>query len=429
MKANASKKSPKAGQFPLTVTENGISVKIYKSKSKNYVTFMVVYFVLGKRKMRGFSDPGDAIEHAKQVCRDISNGDQLALELKNGDRMTYLRAVEALAPVNVSLDTAAKEYADAVGLLAGRASIMEAARDWLKRNAMSLPKISVKDAVEALEKQAEADRKSPDRQKQLKNVLDRFADNFNVPVHTITPKQVSDYLSALPLAERSRRNHRDVLGYFSRWLVLKGYLPKGADLLDGVQNYSCRKVGEISTYSPDEMGRLIAAADDRILPFIVIAGFAGLRHAEISRLDWQDIDLAEKFIEVKAEHSKVGIRRIVLIKDNLAAWLCKIAKRSGKVVTVANITKQLLKTAANTGNKEREIKPLVWKHNALRHTYISARVAECGDVPRVADEAGNSVAVIRSNYLKRIRPAQAQAWFEIAPANQDNIVELKTARA
>jgi hypothetical protein len=56
-----------------------------------------------------------------------------------------------------------------------------------------------------------------------------------------------------------------------------------------------------------------------------------------------------------------------------------------------------------------------WKHNALRHTYISARVAECGDVPRVADEAGNSPYVIRTNYLKRMRPAAAAEWFAIQP--------------
>ena len=49
---------------------------------------------------------------------------------------------------------------------------------------------------------------------------------------------------------------------------------------------------------------MIGAADDRILPMIVIGGFAGLRHAEISRLDWQDIDLEEGFIEVKASNAK-----------------------------------------------------------------------------------------------------------------------------
>jgi integrase len=162
---------------------------------------------------------------------------------------------------------------------------------------------------------------------------------------------------------------------------------------------------------------LIAAADDKILPLIVIGGFAGLRHSEIARLEWQDIDLEEGFIEVKpVEGTKSDeTRRIVPIKDNLKQFLLPLVKKNGKVLTHANTTKQLLKTADATGDTVKEIEAMAWKHNALRHTYISARVAESGDVPRVADEAGNSPHVIRTNYLKRIRPAAAAEWFSITP--------------
>jgi hypothetical protein len=58
-----------------------------------------------------------------------------------------------------------------------------------------------------------------------------------------------------------------------------------------------------------------------------------------------------------------------------------------------------------------------WKKNALRHSYISYRVAECADVARVADESGNSPAVIKANYLKRVKPDQAKEWFGIVPAD------------
>jgi hypothetical protein len=88
---------------------------------------------------------------------------------------------------------------------------------------------------------------------------------------------------------------------------------------------------------------------------------------------------------------------------------------------LVNTTKQLLKTATDTADAENETEALEWKYNALRHTYISARVAESGDVPRVADEAGNSPQVIRTNYLKRIRPAAAAEWFAIAPAEPANL--------
>ena len=111
------------------------------------------------------------------------------------------------------------------------------------------------------------------------------------------------------------------------------------------------------------------------------------------------------------------------MKPNLKAFLEQVEKKSGKVVSLVNTTKQLLKTAADTADVQNEVEALEWKHNALRHTNISARVAESGDVPRVADEAGNSPQVICKNYLKRMRPAAAEEWFAIQPLQPDSLAK------
>jgi integrase len=202
---------------------------------------------------------------------------------------------------------------------------------------------------------------------------------------------------------------------------MRGYLAKGTDWLEGVQNYSARKLGEITVYSPEEMSRLLEHADNEILPFIAIGGFAGLRSAEILRLDWRDVDLKEDFIEVSAANSKVGCRRIVPVKDNLRQWLLTIpsGQRKGPVVPVKSVPKRLARLSQKAG--------VEWKHNALRHSCISYRMAESGDVARVSDEAGNSPTVIRSNYLKRVRSAVAAEWFSIAPTGAGNVVALEIA--
>jgi integrase len=405
----------KMPSFPHKVTHQGVSVTIGRVEKDGQNFFRVLYREQGKRKQAWRSTFEAAKRAADDAIEATLTGDASALKLNASDRHAYLRAVEFLAPLNIALDHAAREYAEIRIMLAGKATPAEACRDWLKRNAVALPRVTVAAAVEQMQKQAKTDGKSDLRLKQLANVLDRFAEKFNEEVQTLTPKMIADYLTALDLAERTRRNHRDVIGFFNRWLVLRGYLAKGTDWLEGVQNYTARKLGQISTYSADEMRRLIAAAEDRILPMIVIGGFAGLRHAEIARLEWQDIDLEEGFIEVKAENAKTDTRRIVPLKANLKAFLLPLAKKNGKVVSLVNTTKQLLKTATDTADAENEIEAMEWKHNALRHTYISARVAESGDVPRVADEAGNSPQVIRTNYLKRMRPAAATEWFAIQP--------------
>jgi len=401
--------------------KNGISVRIRPTIKNGVTRFVLDYRANGQRKLVWRSTMAEARKAADAAIEKITEGQSEVLNLKSADAHAIIRArafikgKEGESKIEKEIDELVGEICEIRRMLGGRETPMGVTRDWLKRHAVKLPEITVAAAVEQMKKQAETDGKSDLRLKQLANVLDRFAENFNQDVSTLTPKLIADYLTALELAERTRRNHRDVIGFFNRWLVLRSYLAKGTDWLEGVQNYTARKLGQISTYTADEMQRLIAAADKRILPMIVIGGFAGLRHAEIARLEWRDIDLADGFIEVKAENAKTDTRRIVPLKPNLKAFLEKVEKKSGKVVPLVNTTKQLLKTAADTADVENDVEALEWKHNALRHTYISARVAESGDVPRVADEAGNSPQVIRTNYLKRIRPAAAAEWFGIMP--------------
>jgi len=70
-----------------------------------------------------------------------------------------------------------------------------------------------------------------------------------------------------------------------------------------------------------------------------------------------------------------------------------------------------------------------WKHNGLRHSYVSYRTAETQDIPRVSYEAGNSPRVIERNYLKRVVPAEAQRWFSINPPIKSNIIALPQKEA
>jgi len=408
--------------FPLTIKHAGVTAKIrHTSKIKNereYHSYIVEYILLGRRKQEWFSDLCAAKKAASDACIKISNGEQGVLQLNSQDRMIYLRAMDLLRPTGMALDCAVAQFAQSVAALNGKSDLLDAVKDFVARNSVAMPKINVADAVDCLHKQTETDGKSKKRRLHLVCVLGRFADCFNVEVHTLTPSLISQYLAALPFRERTKRNHRDAIGFFNRWLVMRGYLAKGTNWLEGVQNYSARKIGEITTYSPDEMRMFLAHANERLLPVLVIGGFAGLRHAEIARLDWSDIDLEEGFIEIAAHKSKTDTRRIVPIKENLKAWLSTMAKPRGPVIELANTSNALWKLANKAGIK--------WKHNALRHTYISARVAECADVPRVADEAGNSPQIIRTNYLKRIRPALAAAWFSILPSTPGNVMPVTT---
>jgi integrase len=407
----------KTDKFPLTVEAAGVTAKIYRGTQTHggikYRGFIVAYSLLGKRKQVWRSDIEDAKATARDACVKIANGEQQVLQLTNSHRLTYLRACDHLKAPNVPLDTACREYSEAATLLNGRASIVEVARDWLKRNATELPRILMANAAAECLQQAETDRKSQCRREQLSAVFDRLGSDLNIEVHTVTPDIVSRWLSSLPFAERTRANYRDVVGFLCRFCVRRGYLTKGTDWLENVQRYKKRKTGAISIYAPAEITTLLRYAEKHaqaMVPFLAIGAFAGLRSSEIDRLDWRHVDLADGFLEVlpvdgtKSEER----RRLVPIKPNLKAWLSPRKKDSGAVCPYANSAKQLVKLGTSAC--------VEWAKNALRHSCISYHVAECADVPRVADECGNSPQIIRTNYLRRVRPAQAAEWFGIMPS-------------
>lgn len=403
--------------FPLTVKEAGVTATIRTvAKSRNgttYNSFVVDYILMGKRKQVWRSDLDDAKAVARDACIKIANGEQVALELNSHDRLVYLRACDFAKRIGVPIDVMCREYADAYDIAGGKVTPVELAREWRRHHSVQLPRITIRAALDELERQAKADGKSKDRLKRMETILGKFAADTSVEVHLVTPDIVSRWLSGLSRSERTRRHYRDMVGFFCRWLVMRGYLAKGTDWLDGVQKYS-KRVGSIEIYTPDELTTLLRHAErncESMIPFLAIGAFAGLRHAEIARLDWSEIELSdqsgESFIEVKASKAKTDVCRLVPVRDNLKAWLLPHRKPSGHVCEFANITRQLLQIASDV--------EIEWKHNGLRHSAISYHVAQSADVPRVADEAGNSVTVIRTNYLRRVKPSQAEAWFNIMP--------------
>jgi hypothetical protein len=60
---------------------------------------------------------------------------------------------------------------------------------------------------------------------------------------------------------------------------------------------------------------------------------------------------------------------------------------------------------------------LAWPHNALRHSYISYRIAVVQSAAQVALEAGNSPTIIFKHYRELVTKDDADKWFGIMPEN------------
>jgi integrase len=146
-----------------------------------------------------------------------------------------------------------------------------------------------------------------------------------------------------------------------------------------------------------------------MIPFIVLGAFAGMRAAEIVRIDWSAIDFKRKIIMIRAGQAKTASRRIIPISDNLSAWL-QPHVAEGFVVPSAEIYRKVTALA-------RKLK-IEWPHNVLRHSYISYRIAKIKNAQEVALEAGNSPAIIFKHYRELATEEQADAWFGILPRSK-----------
>jgi integrase len=85
----------------------------------------------------------------------------------------------------------------------------------------------------------------------------------------------------------------------------------------------------VAIFTPENITELLTKADNTLRPFLALGAFAGLRTAELHRLDWSEIDLDRGFITVAASKAKTRRRRLVPISDNLKLWLTPIRQRAG----------------------------------------------------------------------------------------------------
>ena len=407
--------------------------------------YTIAYYAGTKRVRQKFSDLAKARREAELIAVKLANGETEALKLTGGDRADYIRAMQKLREwkPGVDLNLAVTDYVAVMRRLPEHVSLSEALEFYLKRHPIGLPAKTVREVVDELIESKTSAGKSGVYIKDLDSRLGTFADKFNVRISNVTGKQIEEYIRGLKtlgsnesqrrsLAGRTQNNIRRLISTLFKFAIKRGYLPKDHDEISGVEKATVDS-GEIEVFSPAELQKLFAACltpvkergkwrtREEMIPYLAVAAFCGLRAAEIMRLDWSEIHLTgpERFVEIKAGNAKTASRRTVPITDNCAAWLERYAKSSGPVINLSRADKQLFLYLANKSG-------VPWKHNGLRHSFISYRLAVIKDVGQVSLEAGNSPGMVFKHYRQLVRESEAKAWFSIMPPTQaENVVPLQ----
>jgi integrase len=376
------------------------TLKIRKTKVRGaYCWEVTVPQQNGGRARRYFTERSEAETFLQLAKIQARNHGTAALSISERLRMEAVAGAEKLAPFGKSISDAVAFYLR-----------------HLEQTARSRP---VAEVVEELLKSRKADGVSRRYREDLKSRLGRFCDTFGESlIGELDAPPIDSWLRSLGVGTVTRNTFRRRLSTLfefartQRWCAINpvAEVPKARE-----------KEVPVGILLPEELARLLENAAEETLPYWVIGSFAGLRSAELERLEWEDIHFESALIEVKAAKAKSAARRFVKMEPVLRAWLAPYEGRKGQLCPLGLRTK-LEADRQRAGLKE-------WKSNALRHSFASYHLQRFQDAGRLALEMGHrDQRLLFSHYRELVRPAAAQRYWSIMPPLVGgNIVALEVA--
>jgi integrase len=429
---------------------NKVYAKIYKP-CKGRISYRVAWSAGGKRQMKSFAtysgDEGAKI-YADNLVKQLAQQSPIAL-LTTAQASAAAAAFKLLDDFRVatgrhlSLTTAISEFCQAAKKLNGH-TLVEAAAGFMQTAVNVIPKPldkAVEDFIALIEPLTRsADGKRP--QKSSKHVynlaiqLNRFGGTLKGHAVCDLSKEHLDHFFATLGEQKSKsrnkrkitsaksRNHyRAAIRQFLDWCVRKDYLSPVHRLFEAdTMRAELANTAETEFYTPNEFSALMATAKGDYLPLrplLAIGGLAGLRTAELLRLDWANVWRVEGHIEVTTGTAKTRARRLVEVCPALALWLETEKKnKSGKLWDKHEVTfHQNLNALCKSAKVES--KPVTRKNNALRHSFCSYHLAKYSNENYTAAQSGNSPAMIHRHYKGLATKKEGENFFSVFP-NQSN---------
>ncbi|MCJ8334476.1 MAG: hypothetical protein MJH10_09585 [Epibacterium sp.] len=168
----------------------------------------------------------------------------------------------------------------------------------------------------------------------------------------------------------------------------------------------------VKPYTVEECESYLRAAESvspGFTPFLALGFFAGIRTAELERMNWDQV--GAEVINIAPDGSKVRSEREIPISDNLHRWLDK-HRESGPILKAGS-------THFHDYHKPRilevaKIQPP--PRNVARKSYASYHYALTGSASRTAANMGTSESKVFSNYRGKVSQKDAERYFSIVPA-------------
>jgi integrase len=378
-----------------------IRVREYKSKKRPHLKFVVNYREAAKRKRTFFETKEQAASFAAFKNAELRQNGIEHAEFPTAWRVMAQDAMERLKPFGKTIADAVQHYVA-----------------HLKTNERSC---NAEQLVKELLKAKEKDGIGARHRRDLRSRLGYFAEHFNGQlVAEITTRDIDDWLRSLYVRPQTRNHYRGVLVMAFNFAIRSGYAVENPVLGSAKAKVIGKPPGILTV---EQATRLLEAATPDVLPYIAIGLFAGLRRAEIERLDWSEIDFESGLIQVTAAKSKTAQRRFVKLQPNLREWLLPLRQHQGNVTPEGRGFRQLFE-------QTREAAGIVeWPENALRHSFASYHLAHFKNAAATALELGHHDSRITfAHYRELVKPKEGERYWSIRPARTEKIVQIMAQR-
>jgi integrase len=176
--------------------------------------------------------------------------------------------------------------------------------------------------------------------------------------------------------------------------------------------------------SVEQAAKLLELAPAHLLPAIAIGLFAGIRPAEIHRLEWSNVLWEDREIYVPAAKSKTAQRRNVTMPENLLEWLAPYRNATGHIMA-----QRERKTSREISAIARVAGIAQWPKDALRHSFGSYHLAAHKNSPLTSKEMGHMTTSMVFNRYNNLRTnKEALSFFAIRPVcESEKIVAMTQA--
>lgn len=346
-------------------------------------------------------DKAEAVEAARAQARSISNG-ALDLATLTGPEADLCRQFLALGPT---------------------AADLQKLREWKSASGIALAEVV---ALWFAQRLAEMHGAESPHLRIVRQWLEKFAAANPGPMSAISATQLRNYIETTHQNPKTRQHARvHVAGL---WKFARKHSLTASTEDDKIPAYKNDPDQLIEIWTPEEMGIMLRRVPGEFLPWLVLSSFSGLRSEEIAPklkpkskwkipgvpeyskppLRWSAVKRAQGYIDLPAATSKVRKRRLVPIPPLLESWLEHIGPPADGMICA------LLPAEKITGWLGEAVGG--WKKNALRHSYGSYRAAQIKNLPALAIEMGNSVAIIENHYREAVSESQSEKYWSLTPS-------------